>query len=227
MTLFANPVLADPVVCEPATLLQAYQRVRRFSERLAEALSPEDAAMQSMTSASPTKWHLAHTTWFFETFVLRDFVDGYRPHHADYAYLFNSYYEAEGQRHARPLRGMLTRPTLAEVLAYRIAVNRAVEAALPALPQRARDLIALGCYDVFNERGLRCPEDISVVGFNDMPFLDKLRPPLTSVSIPHHQIGVEAARMLLESIEEPERPTRSVLLPLTMSVRGSTAPPPA
>ena len=88
------------------------------------------------------------------------------------------------------------------------------------------DLIALGCYDVFNERGLRCPEDVSVVGFNDMPFLDKLRPPLTSVSIPHHQIGVEAARMLLESIEEPERPTRSVLLPLTMSVRGSTAPPP-
>ena len=87
------------------------------------------------------------------------------------------------------------------------------------------DLIALGCYDVFTERGIRCPEDVSVVGFNDMPFLDKLRPPLTSVAIPHHQIGVEAARMLLESIEEPERPTRSVLLPLTMTVRGSTAEP--
>jgi LacI family transcriptional regulator len=87
------------------------------------------------------------------------------------------------------------------------------------------DLIALGCYDVFAERGIACPEDVSVVGFNDMPFLDKLHPPLTTVAIPHHQIGAEAARMLLESIEEPDRPARSVLLPLTLVVRGSTAAP--
>jgi LacI family transcriptional regulator len=87
------------------------------------------------------------------------------------------------------------------------------------------DLIALGCYDVFAERHVSCPDDISVVGFNDMPFLDKLHPPLTSVRIPHHQIGSEAARMLLESIEEPDRPARSVLLPLSLVVRGSTAPP--
>jgi LacI family transcriptional regulator len=87
------------------------------------------------------------------------------------------------------------------------------------------DLIALGCYDVFAERGICCPDDISVVGFNDMPFLDKLRPPLTTVGVPHHQIGVEAARMLLELIEEENRPSRSVLLPLTLVVRGSTAPP--
>ena len=87
------------------------------------------------------------------------------------------------------------------------------------------DLIALGCYDVFAERGIICPDDVSVVGFNDMPFLDKLRPPLTSVAVPHHQIGVEAARMLLELIVEPDRQARSVLLPLTLRVRGSTAPP--
>src|SRR3954470_24695714 len=87
------------------------------------------------------------------------------------------------------------------------------------------DLIALGCYDVFNERGMVCPDDLSVVGFNDMPLLDKLRPPLTTVGIPHHQIGEEAARMLLESINEPGRPARSVLLPVTLVVRGSTAPP--
>jgi LacI family transcriptional regulator len=85
------------------------------------------------------------------------------------------------------------------------------------------DLIALGCYDVFNERGIKCPDDVSVVGFNNMPFLDKLQPPLTTVAIPHHQVGVEAARMLLESISEPDRPVRSVLLPLTLAVRGSTA----
>lgn len=87
------------------------------------------------------------------------------------------------------------------------------------------DLIALGCYDVFNERGMVCPDDLSVVGFNDMPLLDKLRPPLTTVGIPHHQIGEEAARMLLESINEPGRPARSVLLPVSLVVRGSTAPP--
>ncbi len=87
------------------------------------------------------------------------------------------------------------------------------------------DLIALGCYDVFAERGISCPDDVSVVGFNDMPFLDKLRPPLTTIRIPHHQIGVEAGRMLLESIEEPDRPARSVLLPVSLVVRGSTAPP--
>ena len=87
------------------------------------------------------------------------------------------------------------------------------------------DLIALGCYDVFAERGIDCPSEMSVVGFNDMPFLDKLRPPLTSVAIPHHQIGVEAARMLVELLEEHDRPRRSVLLPLTLTERGSTAPP--
>ena len=89
------------------------------------------------------------------------------------------------------------------------------------------DLIALGCYDVFAERSIRCPEDISVVGFNDMPFLDKLRPPLTTVSVPHQQIGEEAARLLLESIADPDRPAKSVLFPLSMVVRGSTAPPPS
>lgn len=88
------------------------------------------------------------------------------------------------------------------------------------------DLIALGCYDVFAERGISCPRDVSVVGFNDMPFLDKLAPPLTTVRVPHYEIGAESARMLLETIEEPERHPRSVLLPLSLVVRGSTAPPP-
>ncbi|GAA1477111.1 LacI family DNA-binding transcriptional regulator [Nocardioides aestuarii] len=87
------------------------------------------------------------------------------------------------------------------------------------------DLIALGCYDVFAERGISCPGEISVVGFNDMPFLDKLAPPLTTVAIPHQQIGAEAARLLLDAISEPDRPARSVLLPLSLVVRGSTAPP--
>jgi LacI family transcriptional regulator len=87
------------------------------------------------------------------------------------------------------------------------------------------DLIALGCYDVFFERGIACPAEMSVVGFNDMPFLDKLRPPLTTIAIPHQQIGAEAARLLLDAIADPQRPARSVMLPLSLVVRGSTAPP--
>lgn len=87
------------------------------------------------------------------------------------------------------------------------------------------DLIALGCYDVFAERRIECPRDMSVVGFNDMPFLDKLAPPLTTVAIPHQQIGAEAARLLLDAIAEPDRAARSVLLPVSLVVRGSTASP--
>ena len=87
------------------------------------------------------------------------------------------------------------------------------------------DLIALGCYDVFAERGIACPDPMSVVGFNDMPFLDKLRPPLTTVRVPHYEIGTEAARMLLDLLVEPDRPPLSVHFQPSLVVRGSTAPP--
>jgi LacI family transcriptional regulator len=89
------------------------------------------------------------------------------------------------------------------------------------------DLIALGCYDVFAERGISCPEQISVIGFNEMPFLDKMRPPLTTVALPHYEIGTEAARMLLEVIDDPDRQARSVLLPTSLVIRRSTAAPTA
>jgi LacI family transcriptional regulator len=87
------------------------------------------------------------------------------------------------------------------------------------------DLIALGCYDVFAERGMRCPDDMSVVGFNEMPFLDKMNPPLTTVAIPHYDLGSEAARLLLDTIDEPDRLPRSVLLTPSLVVRASTAAP--
>lgn len=87
------------------------------------------------------------------------------------------------------------------------------------------DLIALGCYDVMRERGLSCPGDLSVVGFNDTRFIDKFQPPLTSVSISEHEIGCEAARMLLDGLRGNARPARSVLLPVNLVVRGSTGPP--
>src|SRR6218665_385844 len=95
-----------------------FLRTRALSEAVVRPLSDADATIQSMDDASPAKWHLAHVTWFFETFVLRDHVSGYALHDERWPFLFNSYYEAEGQRHARPRRGMLSRPSLAEVLAY-------------------------------------------------------------------------------------------------------------
>ena len=114
---------------QPATqtnLLARYRSVRGQTARLAQPLSPEDQVIQSMADASPTKWHLAHTSWFFETFLLREHLPGYRLFNEDYPYLFNSYYEAEGPRHARPQRGMLSRPPLSEVLDYRAHVDRAM-----------------------------------------------------------------------------------------------------
>jgi LacI family transcriptional regulator len=87
------------------------------------------------------------------------------------------------------------------------------------------DLLALGCYDVFRERDIACPGEISVVGFNDMPYLDKLQPPLTSVRVPHYELGAEAARMLLDGLHDAARHPRSVLLPLALVERASTAPP--
>lgn len=131
---------------EPLPLRRRYADVRALSLALAAPLSDADATVQSMADASPAKWHLAHTTWFFETFVLRDHVAGYRLHDARWPFLFNSYYEAEGRRHARDRRGMVTRPTLDEVRAYRAHVDAAMAAALPDLGEDARELVTLGCH---------------------------------------------------------------------------------
>jgi ergothioneine biosynthesis protein EgtB len=132
---------------DPASsaLASRFAAVRALSADLVAPLSDADATIQSMDDASPAKWHLAHTTWFFETFVLRDFVPGYRLFDESWPFLFNSYYEAEGVRHARPRRGMLSRPSLAEILDYREAVDSALLAALPDLPAPVQDMVTLGC----------------------------------------------------------------------------------
>ena len=91
-----------------------YRAIRRTTEWLAQPLSPEDCTTQSMPDASPTKWHLGHTSWFFETFVLERELPGYEPFHPEFRVLFNSYYNTVGAQHARPERGLLTRPSLDE-----------------------------------------------------------------------------------------------------------------
>jgi len=114
-------------VIPPADLLAAFRAVRARTVALAAPLSPEDQQVQSMAEASPTKWHLAHSTWFFETFVLKPAESAHRPFHAGFDYLFNSYYEAVGPRHERARRGLLSRPSLEIVMAYRKNVDARVE----------------------------------------------------------------------------------------------------
>lgn len=141
----------SPHLLTAAAVRDRFLTVRRRSRTLARPLSPEDAQIQSMEDVSPAKWHLAHTTWFFETFILRDHDADYRPFDPSFHYLFNSYYEAEGARHPRPRRGMITRPGLARVMDYRTFTDAALESALDGLAQRddwpkIAALIELGCH---------------------------------------------------------------------------------
>src|SRR5687767_16001652 len=109
---------------QPTAVMESrFLAIRETTERLCAPLIPEDYVLQSMPDCSPPKWHLAHTTWFFETFVLADQERDFRPHHPQFRYLFNSYYEAVGERWPRPARGLLSRPTVAEVYAYRRAAD--------------------------------------------------------------------------------------------------------
>lgn len=107
-------------------LAEAFLAVRNETERRAAPLTPEDQVIQSMTDASPTKWHRGHTTWFFEQFLLGEYCAGYQPFHRDFAYLFNSYYVNAGPRHARHQRGLVTRPDAGEIAAYRRHVDAAM-----------------------------------------------------------------------------------------------------
>lgn len=131
-----------------ARLAERYPEVRRTTESLCARLTPEDHVVQSMPDASPAKWHLAHTSWFFETFLLGPHLPGYAEFHPRYGYLFNSYYNAVGDRHERPRRGILSRPPLEEIHAYRRHVDGRMAELFAALtPERAAELaplIALG-----------------------------------------------------------------------------------
>ena len=128
-----------------ASLLQQYLKLRETSLKICAPLGVEDHNLQPMPDASPAKWHLAHTTWFFETFVLSQYMDGFRPYHPAFRNLFNSYYNAVGDRPLRTMRHILSRPSLDEVHAYRSYVDEAMVHLLTLeLPQAARELIELG-----------------------------------------------------------------------------------
>jgi ergothioneine biosynthesis protein EgtB len=130
-----------------STLLDRLLAVRRTTEALCEGLSAEDCQLQSMDDASPVKWHLAHTTWFFETFVLEPGLPGYRSPDPAYKVLFNSYYVGVGQRHPRPQRGLLSRPSLEAVRAYRGHVDQQLARFLqPGADASLAALAALGLH---------------------------------------------------------------------------------
>ncbi len=121
-----------PIISE--SLLGRYQAVRAASEVFCQPLAVEDYGLQSMPEASPIKWHLAHTTWFFETFLLTPHLPGYRPFHPRFNFLFNSYYNAVGPRIARSQRGLLSRPTVAEIWQYRAHVDEEMARLLQSSP---------------------------------------------------------------------------------------------
>ncbi len=121
-----EPVRGSDALPQVSTLLDSYCKVRRATEALLRPLAAEDCVVQSMPDASPTKWHLGHTSWFFEEFVLQRFAPEYRFFDEDYRYLFNSYYESAGPRHARGERGLLSRPTVEQTLGYRAHVDGAM-----------------------------------------------------------------------------------------------------
>ena len=135
MASLAKPSSADG---SHPSLLQHYCAVRNATELLCQPLASEDQVVQSMADVSPTKWHLAHTSWFFERIILREFVSEYRPLNEKYDFLFNSYYYTIGQMHARPRRGLLSRPTVDDILAYRTHVDRAMQDLLDSGPENEK-----------------------------------------------------------------------------------------
>ncbi len=165
-----------------------FDRTRSRSSALAERLTPEDMVVQSMEDASPAKWHLAHTTWFFETFVLAPYEAGYKPHDPRFAHCFNSYYVQAGSRHARPMRGMLTRPSADEVMDYRAAVEARVAALLANPPAEHRaeieERVELGCHHEMQHQELLLYDILHAFSFN----------PLEPAFVPPAPIDMNAAK---------------------------------
>ena len=166
--------------------LSRYRAVRARTVGLTSALSEADQTAQSMPDASPAKWHLAHTTWFFETFVLTPYLAGYQPFHPEYAFLFNSYYVQAGPRFARADRGLLTRPPLADVLYYRAHVDAMISRLKP-VPEVVA-LIELGCHHEEQHQELLLTDilhlfaqsPLSPAARPDFPLL----PPVAELSMP-------------------------------------------
>jgi ergothioneine biosynthesis protein EgtB len=175
--------MATPACSAPSqSLAWRYEQVRTLSVRIAAPLSDADATLQPMPDASPLKWHLAHISWFFETFVLRDHLPAYRLHDPRWPFLFNSYYDGEGERHARARRGMLSRPSLDEVLAYRAHVDEALLYALSNLGEAPLALVELGIHHEQQHQELMLMDMLAA--FAENPLLPAVWPEAPAVPAP-------------------------------------------
>ena len=168
---------------QPVELARAYAAVRERTLALAAPLTAEDCQVQSMADASPTKWHLAHITWFFETFLLEPNEAGFKPFDPSFRVLFNSYYQGVGEMHPRALRGLITRPTLAEVKAYRAAVDERMQALLASRgdePELAA-LVTLGLHHEQQHQELLMTDIKHALSFNPTHAAYARRWPMTNV----------------------------------------------
>ncbi|MEX2629182.1 MAG: ergothioneine biosynthesis protein EgtB [Tistlia sp.] len=174
----SRPLFAETLA--PDRLAALYRATRQRTLALIEGLAPEDMTVQSMEDASPTKWHLAHTSWFFEEFVLRPHLAGYASPDERFAFLFNSYYVAAGPRFARDRRGLVTRPTVAEVLDYRAGVDAAMARLLDS-GEAPADLIELGCHHEMQHQELLLTDLLHVLSHNPLLPVYRAPTPLASV----------------------------------------------
>jgi ergothioneine biosynthesis protein EgtB len=187
----------------PDEITTLFDEVRTQTEQLAAPLTPEDAMLQSMEEASPPKWHLAHTTWFFEEFILKPHSPGYRSPDERFAFLFNSYYVQAGPRHARDKRGLISRPALREVMAYRDHVTEAVSDLLGANRSDRDDLAALvdlGCHHEMQHQELLLTDLLHGLSHNPLLVAYRAPEPVPTVAdepatfLPHEGGLVEIGR---------------------------------
>jgi ergothioneine biosynthesis protein EgtB len=202
--------ISDAPVARPSTptdapsgpsLLERYRAVRAFTLLLTRGLAPEDLVVQSMEDVSPTKWHLAHTSWFWEVFVLEPHLEGYEALDPDYHFLFNSYYVQAGERHCRAQRGWLSRPTVAQVLDYRAHVDRGMNELLAAGETEGdlRELVELGLNHEQQHQELILTDLKHVFGVNP------LRPVYHAPPEPASNLGGPGPRPAVEAESPPLR----------------------
>jgi ergothioneine biosynthesis protein EgtB len=181
--------VAQQPLSDHRTLAEQYRSVRAFTDKLCEPLATEDYIIQSMPDVSPTKWHIAHTSWFFETFLLAPALPGYKLFHPRFSYLFNSYYNAVGDRWSRPQRGLLSRPTVAEIYRYRRHVDEQMLELLDRLETLPVDpaVVALGLHHEQQHQELMLTDIKHVFSINPLrpAYRDYKRPAAQEVALLH------------------------------------------
>ena len=175
-------------------LLGRFHEVRNFSGKLSENLAPEDCVVQSMPDVSPTKWHLAHTTWFFETFILKKWVTGYRDAVPEYAYLFNSYYNAAGTMHRRDLRGLISRPTVEQSKQYRASVNADIDKLISGADEKLfREIEPILTLGIHHEQQ---HQELLVTDIKHVFAQNPLYPVFRAQSIDNRKIDIQSAKFV-------------------------------